>query len=114
MDLKLLPVYFLIGGTVVTAVTYFGSHARGALAAFLALLPTISVVTLCTIYTSSGLTPAMSYAKNLLILLPPWIIYVIGLIFLLPRMGLVGALAISIAAYLLVSFIIIKIFQIPF
>jgi hypothetical protein len=114
MDWKLLPLYFVIGGTVVTAVTYFGSQAKGALAAFFALLPSISVITLCTIYISSGLDPTLSYVKNLLILLPPWVVYVVGLIFLLPRIGPVWALIISIGAYLLVSFLIVNFFHIKF
>jgi uncharacterized membrane protein (GlpM family) len=112
MDLKLLPVYFILGGAVVTAVTYFGSQARGALAAFFALLPSISVITLCTIYINAGLNPTLSYVKNLLILLPPWVVYVLGLIFLLPRVGPVWALIVSIAAYLLVSFLILHFFHI--
>jgi hypothetical protein len=41
-------------------------------------------------------------------LLPPWILYVIGVIFLLPRIGLAGSLAVSIAAYLGIAFLIMK------
>lgn len=108
MDLKMLPVYFVIGGAIVTAVTYFGSQAKSALAAFIALLPSISVVTLCTIYLSGGESSAMTYAKHLLLLLPPWLLYVVGVIFLLPRIGLVLSLVISIGAYLGVSFLIMR------
>jgi hypothetical protein len=77
-----------------------------------ALLPSISVITLCTIYINAGLNPTLSYVKKLLILLPPWVVYVLGLIFLLSRVGPVWALIISIAAYLLVSFIILRFFHI--
>ncbi len=114
MDLKLLPVYFVVGGAIVTAVTYFGSQGKGILAAFFALLPVITVITLCTIFLSSGLNPAVSYLKNMLILLPPWIIYIVALIFLLPYIGLVWSLIVSIAAYVLISFLIVKLFHIPF
>jgi uncharacterized membrane protein (GlpM family) len=107
-DIKLLPAYFVIGGVIVCAVTYFGSHAKGQLAAFIAFLPSISVITLCTIYFASGTQEAVSYAKNMLILLPPWLLYVIGIIFLLPRIGLAGALSISVAAYLGAAFLIMR------
>jgi len=56
MDLKLVPLYFFVGGTTVTLVTYFGSQAnKGALAAFIAFFPALTVITLCTIYWHEGL-----------------------------------------------------------
>ena len=107
-DIKLLPVYFVIGGVTVCAVTYFGSQAKGQLAAFIAFLPSISVITLCTIYFAGGTQEAVSYAKNMLILLPPWLLYVVGIIFLLPRIGLAGTLSVSIAAYLGAAFLTMR------
>jgi uncharacterized membrane protein (GlpM family) len=108
MDNKLLVLYFILGGAIVTAVTYFGSHAKGQLAAFIAFLPTISVITLCTIYYSGGTNEAVSYAKNMLWLLPPWVVYALVVIFLLPRIGLAGSLAIGIASYLALAFLIMR------
>ena len=108
MDIKLLLLYFLIGGVIVSTVTYFGSHAKSQLAAFIAFLPSISVITLCTIYFASGTQAAISYAKSMLILLPPWLLYVIGVILLLPRIGLAGSLLVSIAAYLGIAVLIMK------
>jgi hypothetical protein len=108
MDIKMLPVYFVIGGVVVSAATYFGSQARSLLAAFIAFLPAISVVTLCTIYFASGTEAAVSYARSMLILLPPWILYVIAVIFLLPRIGLAGSLIVGVATYLGIAFLIMR------
>ena len=108
MDIKMLAVYFVIGGAIVTAVTYFGSHSKSQIAAFIAFLPSISVITLCTIYFASGMAEAVSYAKNMLILLPPWVLYVVGIIFLLPRIGLASSLIVSIAVYLGAAFLIMK------
>jgi len=108
MDIKMLAAYFVIGGVIVSAVTYFGSQAKSELAAFIAFLPSISVITLCTIYFASGTGAAVSYARSMLILLPPWLLYVIGVIFLLPRIGLAGSLLVSIAAYLALALVIIK------
>lgn len=104
----MLAVYFLIGGVIVSAITYFGSHAESKFAAFIAFLPSISLITLCTIYFSSGAGAAVSYAKSMLILLPPWILYVLGVIFLLPRIGLAGSLVVSVGAYLVASLLIMR------
>ena len=108
MDIKMLAAYFVIGGVIVSAVTYFGSQAKSELAAFIAFLPSISVITLCTIYFASGTGAAVSYARSMLILLPPWLLYVIGVILFLPRIGLAGSLLVSIAAYLALALVIIK------
>jgi hypothetical protein len=63
MDLKLVPLYFLVGGTVVTLVTYVGSQAnKGPLAAFIAFFPALTVITLCTVYWRGGSESALSYA----------------------------------------------------
>jgi uncharacterized membrane protein (GlpM family) len=108
MDIKLLLLYFVIGGAIVAAVTYFGGRAKGELAAFIAFLPSISVITLITVYLAGGTQGAVSYAKSMLILLPPWVLYVVGVIFLLPRIGLASSLIVSIAVYLGVAFLIMK------
>ena len=99
MDPKLLAAYFVIGALIVSTVTYFGSHGKSELAAFIAFLPATSVITLCTIYFAGGTGAAVSYAKSMLILLHAWLFYVIGVIFLLPRLGLAGSLLVSVAVY---------------
>lgn len=109
MDNKLLLlIYFVIGGVIVSAITYFGSQAKSQLAAFIAFLPSISVITLCTIYFASGTEAAVSYAKSMLVLLPPWLLYVGGVILLLPRIGLAGSLAASIVVYLGTAFLVMR------
>ena len=108
MDNKRLIVYFLIGGFVVSAVTYFGAHRRSMVAAIIAMLPCVSVITLCTIYFHGGTSATVSYARDMLILLPPWILYVVGVIYLLPRVGLPLSLIASIAAFALVSYVIMR------
>jgi uncharacterized membrane protein (GlpM family) len=57
----------------------------------------------------SGTGAVTYYAKGMLILLPPWVLYVIGVIFLLPRIGLAATLASSIAVYVIFALLIIKI-----
>lgn len=108
MDIKMLPVYFLIGGAVIAAVTYFGSQAKGLFAAFIAFIPSISITTLCTIYFSGGKGAALSYAKGMLILVPSWVLYVLGIIFLLPRIGLAGSIIVGVAAYVGTALLIMR------
>ena len=108
MDLKLLVAYFVIGGLVVSVVTYFGSQGKSDLAVFIAFLPSTTLITLCTIYFAGGTGAAVSYAKSMLILLPAWVLYVLGVLFLLPRLGLVVSLLISVAAYLAAAFVTMK------
>ncbi len=110
MPWKLLLLYFVIGGALVSAVTYFGSQGKGQLAAFIAFLPSTSLVTLCTIYFASGTQPAVSYAKGMLILLPPWVFYVVAIILLLPRVGLAATIGISVTIYLVLAFLIMRLF----
>jgi uncharacterized membrane protein (GlpM family) len=108
VDLKLLVAYFVIGGLVVSVVTYFGSQGKSELAVFIAFLPSTTLITLCTIYFAGGTGAAVSYAKSMLVLLPAWVLYVVGVIFLLPRLGLVVSLLVSVAAYLAAAFITMR------
>ena len=108
MDLKILPLYFFIGGSVVTAVTYFGGQGKGVLAAFIAMLPATTVITIVAIYANGGAPAAQDYGKGLLKVLPAWILYVVTLLVLLPRIGIAAALATGIAVYIGGSYLIIR------
>jgi uncharacterized membrane protein (GlpM family) len=110
MDLKLVPLYFFVGGTIVTLVTYVGSQAnKGPLAAFIAFFPALTVVTLCTGYWSGGSESAMSYAKSMVYLLPAWILYIGAVIYLMPRLGLWPPLVIGIILYTVASYLTVRI-----
>lgn len=108
VDPRLLALYFVIGGLVVSLVTYFGSQGKSDLAVFIAFLPGTTLITMITIYLASGTGATISYAKSMLILLPAWILYVVGVIFLLPRIGLALSLVISVAAYLGAAFLTMR------
>ena len=99
MDYRLLPLYFLLGGTIVTLATYFGSQAKGLLAAFVVFFPSITLLTLCTIYFSGGAESATSYAKSLIIIIPAWLVYIVTVMYLIPRLGLLLSLVIGVALY---------------
>ncbi len=108
MSLKALLLYFVVGGLIVSGITYLGSLGKSQWAAFLAFLPSISVITLISIYYSGGSATAVAYAKNMLVLLPSWVLYVVAVIFLLPRIGLVASLGVSVALYMVTAFLVVR------
>ena len=101
-------IYFLIGGTVVTLVTYFGSQGKGILAAFVALFPATTVLALCTIYSGGGISAATSYVRGMLLVLPPWAIYGLSVLYLLPRLGLAPSLVIGTLLYIAGGLVMMK------
>lgn len=99
MDAKLLALYFVLGGTIVTLITYFGGQGKGILAAFIGFFPSITIVTLFTIYLKSGVGATVSYFKGMLFLIPAWVLYALAMIFILPRWGIVPSVVVGIALY---------------
>ena len=108
VDIRLIPVYFVIGGLTVSVAAYFGSQGKGLVAAFAGLFPGITVITLAAIYLHSGSSSVVNYARGTLILLPAWVLYIVGIMFLTPRIGFTLSLISSIATYLVVALIILK------
>lgn len=111
MDIRSLAVYFVLGGTIVALVTYFGSQGKGLLAAFIAFFPSITIVTLLSVYLSSGVSATVSYFKGMLLLIPAWLLYAGAIVFLLPRWGLVPSLLVGIAIYVAAALITMRLVQ---
>lgn len=107
MEIK-YTLYFLAGGTVVSVVTYFASEAKGLLAAFIANLPVITLITFLTIYFESGQTAVVSYAQGLVIMLLPWLAYILSIIFFTKKAGLIPSLIIGITLYICLAFLIMN------
>ncbi len=99
--------YFLAGGIVVSSVTYFACHSRSFLAAFLANMPTVTLITFLTIYLESGSKAVMPYANALLITVFPWVAYVLAIILLTPRLGFIASLITGLFVYFIIAFFII-------
>jgi len=92
----------------VSVVTFFASHAKGLLAAFLANLPVVTMVTFLTIYFESGQKAVVSYAEGLIIMLFPWLAYIFSVVFLTRRTGFLPALIIGISLYLVCAYFIMN------
>ena len=98
-DFVKYAVYFLLGGTIVSVSTYFGSQGKSFLAAFASTCPAITGATFILIYLNGGSESLVGYAKNLLWFVPPWIVYVITMILGVPRVGFWPAMALSMTLY---------------
>jgi uncharacterized membrane protein (GlpM family) len=105
MELKYI-FYFLAGGTVVSGATYLANYSKGLPAAFVANLPTITLITFFMIYLESGQNAVVSYAKGLVIMLFPWLAYIFSVIILTSRFGFVTSLCIGFCLYLVLAFCI--------
>ncbi len=100
-------IYFLIGGTIISVVTYFASHSRTLVAAFFANLPVMTLITFLTIYYEAGQRAVVPYAHGLIIMLFPWLAYIGTVILLAPRIGVIVSLLGGISLYLFLAYIII-------
>lgn len=99
-DIMKYAMYFLLGGTIVSLSTYLGSQGRSFLAAFASTFPAITGATFVLIYLNGGTDAIVTYAKNLLWFVPPWIVYVISMIAGVPRFGFWPAMIGSVVLYL--------------
>lgn len=104
--LKLL-IYFLVGGSILTLVTYFGSKDKGILAAFIAMFPAVTTMSIITIYSEGGSVLVLDYVKGLLLLSPVWIAFVLCVYLFLPKQGLLVALAAGVVVYIVVAIFLI-------
>ena len=99
-DLVKYAVYFLLGGTIVSVSTYLGAQGKSFLAAFASTFPAITGATFVLIYLNGGNDAIVSYAKNLLWFVPPWIVYVTTMIVGIPRFGFWPAMIGSLVLYM--------------
>jgi len=103
-------IYFIIGGSILTLVTYYGTRDKGVIAAFIAMFPTVTAMSIITIYSQSGSLHVLKYVKGLLMLTPIWIIFLFCILYILPKFGLFPALGIGMVLYLILSICIIYYF----
>ncbi len=94
-------LYFVVGGTIVTAVAYVGKHGDGMTAAFVASLPVLFVINVLVLYHNGGLSAGLSYARGALMYLPMFIGCVLLTMVLLPRIGMPFAMLAGVSIYAL-------------
>ena len=100
-----LAIYFVLGGAIIAAITYFASIGKGFMAAFVATLPSTSIITFIFTYLEGGNQGVVSYAKGLLVFLPAWLGYVSVIIFTLEKIGIAKTLILGLAVFLVLALI---------
>lgn len=93
-------LYFLLGGSIVSISTYLGSQGRSFLAAFASTFPAMTGATFVLIYLNGGSEHIVTYAKNLLWFVPPWLVYVGCMIYGVERIGFWLSMAGSLILYM--------------
>lgn len=99
-DVVRYGLYFVLGGSIVSVSTYLGSQGRSFLAAFASTFPAITGATFILIYLNGGSDNLVTYAKNLLWFVPPWLVYVTAMIVGVPRVGFWPTMGLSLALYM--------------
>jgi predicted membrane-bound spermidine synthase len=92
-------LYFIVGGTLVTAVAYVGKHGDGMSAAFVASLPVLFIINVFLLYQNGGVSAGMSYARGALAYLPMFVGCVLLTMVLLPRIGLPLSMLAGVSVY---------------
>ncbi len=92
--------YFVVGGTLVSAVAYVGKHGDGMSAAFVAGLPVLFLINVVLLCQSGGIAAGLSYARGALVYLPMFVGCVLLTMMLLPRIGMPWAALAGASVYL--------------
>jgi uncharacterized membrane protein (GlpM family) len=95
--------YFIVGGLVVSLTTFYGAKGQGFLAAFISMFPSMTVLIFFLLYRAGGKDSVIGYAKSLVYVVPPWILYVCAVAFLCDRIGIWWSLAMGITLYFCMS-----------
>ena len=81
-------------------------------AALFVMFPSISVVSISTIYHAGGTRSAAAFVKGMIYLLPAWLIYASVVFYLLPRIELTISLSAGVLIYVSSCFLISRIIQV--
>lgn len=91
--------YFLVGGLVVSLTTYYGAKGQGFLAAFISMFPSLTVLVFFLLYREGGKEAVITYARSLIYVVPPWVLYVFVVWFLCERIGILWSIILGVGLY---------------
>ncbi len=100
-------LYFFVGGIITSAVTYFANNSKSLLAAFIGTLPILTLSTFVLIYFNAGQAAVIGYAKGLIIMIVPWMLFILTVIFLAPRMNFILSLVLGLCLQIVLAFFIL-------
>ncbi len=101
-------LYFLFGGVITSAVTYFANTSRGLFAAFIGTLPVITISTFLLIYFNAGQAAVLAYAKGLIIMIVPWMVFILSVIFLAPKTHFIFSLIVGLLLQVVIALLILN------
>lgn len=101
-DLRLV-IYFLLGGLTTAFTVYLAGQGRGTAAAFITTLPLQTAFTFLLIYAEGGSRTVEEYAWSLLLFTPPWLVYVLVVLFGVSRLGIGRSIALGVICFVLLS-----------
>ncbi|PIN81178.1 hypothetical protein COV13_02075 [Candidatus Woesearchaeota archaeon CG10_big_fil_rev_8_21_14_0_10_32_9] len=101
-------LYFLVGGTIVTASVILAQIGHPLLAGVLMFLPNMSLVGFYFINKTSGSTAVLTTVKSSLLgTIFIWPIYMLALLYFIPKFGVNKALLISLGIVLVFALIFV-------
>ena len=100
-------LYFLFGWLITSGVVYLANQSKGLLAAFVGTLPLITISTFVLIYLQSGPNAVSAYAKGLIVMIFPWMLFILSVIFLIPRIPFTYALFAGLCLQLISAFLVL-------
>ena len=71
------------------------------------MFPFATAFTLFTVYSTAGLNAVSYYMMGLRILTPVWILYLICILYLLPKYGFWVSIGLGVVIYLVIALIIV-------
>lgn len=96
--------YFLIGGTIITIITFLADIGHPLLSGTLAIMPTTTLVAMYFISQTSGDVAVVQFAKSSLYTIAiAWVPYILSIIYFAPKIGTPKALLISLAVFLILA-----------
>lgn len=96
-----LLIRFLIGGTVIAGTTWIAEYFDPKLGGIIANIPSATILSLLIINSALGEKGAVLFAKGVVIGNIPWYGYIIAVILLTQRIGLVKSLVVGMLIWLL-------------
>lgn len=94
-------ISFLVGGGLLAFVTFVAQKGNATLTILVANIPVMFLLNVLMTYRIGGVDGSLNYAKGALMYLPFYIIFVAITMWLIPRLGMPGALLPGIPVFII-------------
>lgn len=92
---------FLVGGSLLAFVTFVAQKGNATLTILVANIPVMFLLNILMTYRVGGVDSSLNYAKGALMYLPFYILFVMITMWLIPRLGMPGALLPGIPVFII-------------